>query len=143
MSMNLHLDLPPTKNYEFDANQNSTISALAAAMKFVAIVEILLGVLYGVLTVFALMQGALGTALGYGVTSVITLVLASMTSVVAGHFRSVVATEGADIIHLMGALDELRKYFSLKRVLYIIAMVLIGVAIVFVFLFSMRGSSSI
>jgi hypothetical protein len=137
----MSLQEPVTTEYEFTDSQNATIKVLASAMKFVAIVELLLGVLYGLLAVFAFMGGALGNLLVYTITSVITIILALMLSRAAGYFASVVTTQGSDIMLMMAALDHLKSYFSTKRILYIIAMALIAVGIVLAVLFLMGRSS--
>ncbi|MEO8704325.1 MAG: hypothetical protein ABI867_30000 [Kofleriaceae bacterium] len=126
----MSLNEPSEREYEFTETQNSTIKVLASAMKFVAIVELLLGILYGLLAVFAFMGGALGNVIVYTITSVITIILAMMLSRASGYFAAIVTTEGSDIMLLMAALDHLKSYFTTKRVLYIIAMALIAVGIV-------------
>lgn len=120
--------------YEFDPQQNSTITSLAGAMKFVAIIEILLGALYAVLALMAFFAGALGNLLVYSVISVSQIVLAWMLHRAADHFRAVVETRGNDVAHLMGALDQLRQHFVTKKIIYLIAIALfvIGFALVFV-----------
>jgi hypothetical protein len=120
--------------YEFTDAQNASIRELAGAMKFVAVVELILGILYGVLALFAFLGNSIGSGIAYGITCVITIALATMLSSASGYFKNIVNTRGADVMHLMGALDHLRKYFNLKRTLYIIAMILIALGIVLVIL---------
>lgn len=121
-----------TDGYEFTDVQNTSIRELAGAMKFVAVVEIILGILYGVLALFTFMAGSIGGTLVYGITCFVSIILAAMLSTASGYFRNIVDSQGADIMHLMGALDNLKKYFNLKRTLYIIAMVLIALGVVLV-----------
>jgi hypothetical protein len=128
--------------YEFTDGQNVTIRALAGAMKFVAVFEVILGIFYGLLTALSFLGGVLVNAIIYGVTSVITIVLAMMVNRAAGYFRSVVDSKGSDIMLLMGALEHLRGYFNTKRILYIIALCVGVLAFVLgILLFTARSAS--
>jgi uncharacterized RDD family membrane protein YckC len=138
----MSLQEPVSNEYEFTETQNQTIKVLASAMKFVAIVELLLGILYGVLAAFAFLGGAIGNLIVYAITSVITIILAMMLSRASGYFAAVVTTQGSDIMLMMAALDHLKSYFSTKRILYIIAMALIAVGIVFAIIFLLGRSHS-
>jgi hypothetical protein len=136
---------PPTmgaRGYEFGPGENQLLRGLAGAMRFVAVFQTIVGALLLVLAVFSLLWGHFGEALGYGIESCLGLVLAGLLLGAAGRFRQVVETQGADIPHLMGALEQLRKFFNLQRVLLIIALVLLGVALALgVFLFQPRAAS--
>ncbi|HEU0033467.1 MAG TPA: hypothetical protein VFQ53_22705 [Kofleriaceae bacterium] len=122
-------------SYEFDPVQNTTIRSLAGAMRFVAIIELIVGLLYGVAAVFAALRSSFAHTLVYAITACLTMILATMLSSAASSFRAVVDTRGADVLHLMRALDQLGGYFRLKRALYIIAIVVValGIALVVVF----------
>ena len=130
------------REHEFDDAANMQIEVLASAMKFVAIVEIIIGAFNAVLAALALLAGTLGNVVVYGVTSVVTIILALMLNTASGHFKNIVTTQGSDVTQLMGALIELRKYFVMKKILYIIAMVLLALGLVFVFLFARSSGPS-
>jgi len=130
------------REYEFDRNQNTTISRLASAMKFCAIFELVIGILYGVFAMLSLLAGAIGGVISNAIVCTLLIVLAVMQSSAAGFFRNVATTQGSDIMNLMFALDKLRGYFSTKRVLYIIVMCLVVVLIVFVVLFGMSRTGT-
>lgn len=129
------------KEHEFDDAANMQIEVLAGAMKFVAIVEIIIGAFNAILAALALIAGAMGNVLVYGVTAVITIILALMLNTASGHFKNIVTTQGSDITQLMGALIELRKYFVTKKIIYIIAMVLLVLGIVFIFMLTERSGA--
>lgn len=128
----MHIDFgnSTSPDYEFSERQNETIRGLASAMKFVAVVEMILGILFVVAAAIATLAGQLATTVAYSVQAVVMLVLAARQQSAAGSFRSIVDTRGADILHLMGALDNLRSYFHIKRVIYIFAICLIGAAVI-------------
>ena len=124
--MKLGLGLDQSGSYEFSSQQNETIGALAGAMKFVAIVELIIGILTGVAAIFSLLGDAMLNFVIFGVNALFSVILATMLMSAAAYFRNVVDTRGNDIMLLMGALDNLRRYFSLKRVLYIVGICLVG-----------------
>jgi hypothetical protein len=126
----MHIDIGTQESqYEFNVGQDETIRGLASAMKFVAVVEMVLGILLACGAVIAALVGQLATCLGYAVQAVVMIVLAARQSSAADAFRSIVDTRGSDISHLMGALENLRSYFHIKRTLYIIAICLFTAAL--------------
>jgi len=139
----LTLDLPdrdskPTADgrtggsYEFDPRQNDTIGELAQAMKFVGVFTIVAGIAYGVVAVFALRSGQVGGPIAAGIQCVIDIVLGLYLIAAAANFRRIVDTQGADMPNLMGALEQLRRYFTLQMVTIIIALVaLVGIVVLF------------
>jgi hypothetical protein len=105
------------KQYEFKASENRIIGQLAWKMNFVGL--------------FLLANGLLIIAIGIGVfhagpiiSGTLTCVVGLWTQRASVSFRSVVDTEGHDISHLMKALDDLRKLYSLQFWLVILGLVL-------------------
>jgi len=104
--------------YEFDAHQNEVIRQLSRSMRWVAIPFLLLGAMYGIVfalsivRVFADPRGILGV-LVIGLAMLFFLALGRWTRKAAASFEGVTETAGEDISHLMEALDNLRKTYSL------------------------------
>ncbi|HAZ47090.1 MAG TPA: hypothetical protein DDW76_11945 [Cyanobacteria bacterium UBA11369] len=112
--------------YEFSSSQNSLIKDLADKMRFVSFFLIGLGVLATIGGVAALTRGGFGNIV-YGV---IQIIIGLWTQKAAGSFVRIVETQGNDIENLMGALGELRKLYTLQYWLYIIALVVVAIALV-------------
>ncbi len=122
-----------SRSYEFDARQNEVISELAKAMRWVAIPLMVAGLLYLMNTVsflFMLRGGGWRLLLPVAimaVSAIIFLAMAVWTNRSSAGFAEVVATQGSDVDHLMSALDNLRKMYSLMSLfvkIYIFMMVL-------------------
>lgn len=117
------------REYEFNDGENSIISRLASAMKFVGICTIVMGVLSGLGGVLQLGARNGGPqALGSFIQAVLFVVIGGMTTGASSYFSQIVNTQGNDMSNLMLALDKLRGIYSLQRVLFIIVIVLIGLA---------------
>jgi hypothetical protein len=112
------------KSYEFTADQNHLIGTLASRMKFVAIFLIVLGCIMGLAGLFSLPAGVV-----YLVIAAIYIIIGIWTIGAANAFKKIVDTEASDISHLMNALNELKKLYTLQYVLSIIAIVFMGIAI--------------
>ena len=132
---------PPAKSptkfdaYEFDAKQNQTISELAAAMKWVAVPLIIIGVIYVVSTIVHLFRAFQSfetflLALMLALAAVLYLALGFWTNRSSNSFAEVVSTHGSDIGHLMEALDNLRKKYSLLSLFVKIYVVLLTIALI-------------
>ncbi|MGI9519326.1 MAG: hypothetical protein ACR2NP_19905 [Pirellulaceae bacterium] len=125
----------PRAGYEFDAQQNQTIGELAGAMKWVAVPLILVGAMYAVLAVIQLITAfqnweLLFPALMIALAAVLYLVLGFWTKQSSEAFSAVVATSGNDIGHLMTALDNLRKKYSLLSLIVKIYVVLLIIGLI-------------
>ena len=112
--------------YEFTAPQNTVIGVLSKRMAWVAYFLIALGVLA--------VLGGLVTLADGGVSAVIQgplmVIIGIWTKKAAQAFDNVVKTEGSDISNLMAALGELRKLYTLQYWVIMIALVVVGLAIV-------------
>jgi len=104
--------------YEFDAHQNEVIRQLSRSMRWVAIPFLFLGIMYGIVfalsivRVFADPRGILAV-LFIGLAMLFFLALGRWTRKAAASFERVTETAGQDVSHLMEALDNLRKTYSL------------------------------
>ena len=124
-----------SSQYEFDDQQSNVIAGLASAMRWVSIPLLILGALYAFLTVVSVIQAfqnpaSLLSAIFVALAAVIYWSLGSWTRQAAGSFEQVVTTTGRDISHLMEALDNLRKKYSLLSFFIKIYIAIIVVALV-------------
>jgi hypothetical protein len=108
----------PEKQYEFQPSENKVIGELASKMNFVGLFLLAVGVLviaHGV--VVAVHWGPI-------ISGTLTCVVGIWTQRASVSFRNVVHTEGRDISHLMRALEDLRKLYSLQFWLLCLSMLL-------------------
>ncbi len=122
--------------YEFNPEQNAVIRELAGVMNVAGLVLMALAI------VTILYAGAFIAGVGRDPTP---LVFAAFCApmVIAGFWvrgaaeplLKIVDTEGKDITHLMSALSELRRIFSLLRTGFAVSL---GIAVVGVFLRAMQ-----
>jgi hypothetical protein len=125
----------PPAQYEFNSQQNQVIGDLANSMLWVAVPFMALGILYIIATVLLLIQMLRDPAIGLvavyvGLVALLLLVLGRWTRQAAGEFQQVVATTGRDISHLMNALDNLRKFYSLLSVFVKIYVIFVVIALI-------------
>jgi hypothetical protein len=113
------------KQYEFKPQENKVIGELAAKMHFVGL--------------FLLASGLLVIAIGiivhhYGpiMSGTFFCVVGLWTQRASVSLKHVVYTEGNDISHLIAALEDLRKLYSLQFWLLIIALVVAVVSLALV-----------
>jgi len=111
------------KQYEFKPNENKIIGDLASKMHFVGLTLLFVGLL-------VILHGVV-VAVHYGpiISGTFTCVVGIWTQRASVSFKNVVHTEGHDISHLMRALEDLRKFYSLLFWLFILsaAFALVGV----------------
>ncbi len=114
--------------YEFTAEQNAVIRDLGRKMQGVGIFMIVLGVLS--LAGFAVgLLGPRAPNLVWIPIAAFFLLIGLWTVRAAREFRQVAETEGQDIPHLMTALEELRKFYTLHFWLFVVYLVLIVLTI--------------
>lgn len=138
---------PPTHpQTEFDAQQNRLLGELAANMQWVAMPLILIGIMYAVVAVSGIVEAfrkpeILVTVLFLALAMLFYLALGIWTQRAADAFRKVATTTGSDITHLMEALENLRKKYSLLSLLVKIYVVfaIIGLVIILVMMFTGMG----
>ena len=123
------------KNYEFDSAQNETILTLAKTLQFVGAVALVLSLVFGLGILGALSQASWGPAISQGMFLVFFFSMGSLMIKAGKEFQAIVATSGSDITHLMSALDNLRRIYSILSVIIILfvllMMVIMAVSLVF------------
>ena len=125
---------PPADRFEFGPEHGRLIADLGSKMHFVGLLVIVLGVLALLGGLLALPSDGLTGGTVVAGLSALFLAAVGFWSMRSGReFLLVARTEGADIPHLMRALENLRKLFSLQYTLAWIALLLLVVAIVFGF----------
>lgn len=116
----------PGNGYEFTGEQNRVIRSLARKMQAVGIFMLVLGAL----ALAGFVASLFGTPAGVWIPVAVFFALIGVWTVRAGReFRQVVETEGSDISHLMTALTELKKFYTLNFWLFVVYLVLIVLAI--------------
>jgi hypothetical protein len=119
-----------SEQHEFDVQENQVINDLANAMNWVAAPFLFLGVLYIFATVVCVVQVfqqpmSIFHAIFVGLGAVLFLALGRWTKQAALSFQQIVSTSGNDMGHLMEALENLRKKYSLLSVVVKIYVALI------------------
>ena len=119
-----------SEQYEFNAEQNRTISDLASAMSVVAMLMKVLGVVF--LSFFGLLllkavetRSGYGPVIGLGSAMLLCLSIGFWTSSSAHSFKRIVESKNQDVWHLMNALTSLNKMYSLIRTIIIASLVLV------------------
>jgi len=106
------------KQYEFKPGENKIIGQLAFKMHFVGLFLLAIG----------LIIIAIGVAVVFHVGPIISGTLACVvglwTQRASMSFKNVVQTQGRDITHLMDALDDLRKLYTLQYWLLVLGLLL-------------------
>jgi hypothetical protein len=116
------------KQYEFKPGENRIIGQLASKMHFVGLFLLAMGLLViaiGVVVVFHI---------GPIISGTLACVVGLWTQRASTSLQSVVQTEGNDMSHLMDALDDLRKLYSLQYWLLVLGMLLAMVGLAAAFL---------
>lgn len=112
-------------NYEFSAPENVLIRQLVDAMRFVAAAALALGafdLILGLAGLFTQGKAALGPSLGNFVQSVVFVLIGMWLQRAVDAFNRVVETSGNDITHLLHAITELTRVFSLQRTVFVLAL---------------------
>ncbi|RPI01881.1 MAG: hypothetical protein EHM72_05450 [Calditrichaeota bacterium] len=116
------MGIPP---FEFSTQQNSTFGSLAGKMKLVSIFFIVIGVL-------SAMSNWVQGSIVAGVINAAVFIFIGIWTLDAGRaFRRIVDTQGSDISHLMSALVNLKRLYTLQFWLLIITMIAVLVLIGF------------
>jgi hypothetical protein len=116
---------PESAEYEFGDDDNQTFRDLASALKFVGITSIA----FGLLASIVLLREDLLHILMAGIQATLSVVVGGWLYSASTSVERIVATQGSDITNLMAAMRELKKVYSLQRVLYAIAIVLFAIAL--------------
>ena len=121
------------QQYEFSEEENILVGSLAKKMKFVGI----FGIIFGVLEI---LQGIFSdkTAIVQGLISII---IGIWTTKASESFQKIVDTQGNDISYLLGALDQLKKLFSLQYWTYLIGAIIVIITIISFLIFGMSTTN--
>jgi hypothetical protein len=120
------------RNYEFSAPENVIIRQLVDAMRFVSAASLAVGAFVLILGVAGLMthgKAAIGPAIGDFAEAVVFLLIGIWLQRAVDAFHRVVETSGDDITHLLNAIRELTRVFSLQRTVLVLAMIVIVLGI--------------
>jgi hypothetical protein len=125
----------PGNQFEFSQSQNRVIGDLASGLRIVGMLLFVFGVMTAVVLVTQLSGVGMdwrfrGPALVMAATALIYLSLGWWFQKSSVSFNAVATTQGQDVTHLMTALDDLRKSFSLIRLLILIYGMIILVGLI-------------
>ena len=120
---------PKPSGYEFTPMQNPTIRTLAQRMRVIGIVYIIFAVFVGIGAFVVLLQSLPSALVGFLEVALFAF-LGLWTYRGAASFQLIVDTKGSDISHLMNALDELRKIYSLQTWLMVAVLALMAIGII-------------
>jgi hypothetical protein len=132
--------MPERASYEFDFAQSEVIASLGRAMRevgsFLGVIGIL-SILGGIARLFLRVgtwEQALVQALGSLLPGGIFVLTGVWTRAAGGHFERVASTTGADVQHLIDALQELRHVYGLARTILGAALILLAVTVLLAWL---------
>jgi len=121
-------DIQVPSEHEFDASENEVFSGLSGAMRFVAAITMILGILLvcvGVLSLSSPIDAVVN--LGQGVCMIL---IGAWLYSAGNNFKDIVNTEGNDITNLMFAIKKLKNVFTLQAWLLGIAIALVVIGVV-------------
>src|SRR5271157_5059231 len=111
-----------SSRYEFSYSDNLIIGNLGSKMSFVGLFMLGIGLFFFVSVIIRWVQSHhLEVALLF--LTLLLIVVGIWTHRAGREFRSVAEAQGKDISHLMGALENLHKLYTLLYVLFFIALV--------------------
>jgi hypothetical protein len=117
---------PSASAYEFSERENVLLAALASRMHFVGLLAFATGVL-------VVLLGTLRVAPWWIIFGAFSALVGIWTHRASVSFRDIVQTEGHDITHLMHALEDLRKLYTLQFWAGVLGLLIVlGVVIVVV-----------
>lgn len=130
--------------FEFDARHNQIMEKLSRDMRWVAAPLLLLGVLYAIAVVSAVVRGfqkpeLFLSAVFIALPMLFYFALSSWTRRASESFHRVASTAGQDINHLMVALENLGKKYSLLSLIVKLYVVLIIVAMLAAVILALTG----
>jgi hypothetical protein len=111
--------------YEFQPSENALISNLAWKMHFVGLFSISIGLLIIALGVVMVHIGPIFTGT-YSVLIGIWTQRASMS------FKSIVETQGNDVSHLLRALEDMKRLYSLQYWLCVLTLAIAVIALLWI-----------
>lgn len=128
MSTSTNTNAGAAAGYEFTPEQELVVGGLAQAMKVVAVLLVLLGILNGIRAGSLVMRPAwtfpqVSTA---GLNCAFQLAIGVYTALAAGSLRAIVDTRQRDLEHLMSALGSARALFRLQLGLLALSVALVA-----------------
>lgn len=120
----------PPAQYEFDRDQNALMGDLGAKMQFVGMLSIVIGAIVLVGSVLTVNVFSLGNL----IAGLLYIALGAWTRAAGEEFRDVVRTKGADITHLMDALANIRRIYTLFYWICLVAIALMVISLLFLVL---------
>jgi hypothetical protein len=137
------------REFEFDGAQNAVIERLSATMRFVAIVNLLGAVLYGLSAAIHLVSwlvrpatANLAMLLVMGSMGALFYFTARWTTHAAKSFKYIVATAGNDVRNLMVALGDLLKLYRLQKLFIIVCFSIAAIGMLLTIVAMGRGGPS-
>ncbi len=106
--------------YEFVDIHKESFRALAASISFVGVCTMLFAALSCVFFAGELYAGFLWGAVGMATLAVVCVLTAWWMMSAGRALSSLVGTRGRDVEHLMAAVEHLRRFFGLARVVIVI-----------------------
>jgi hypothetical protein len=133
--------------HEFDSGQNQIIGDLVAAMRWIGLPLIVLGVFYGLTAVMSLIQAQVIrrpelwlSVVFVALATLFLIFLGIWTRRAADSFGQITTSSGRDIDHLMGGLDNLRKAYSLLSAVVKLYVALIIASLVAMLIITIAGA---
>lgn len=120
------------RSYEFSAPENVIIRQLVDAMRFVSAASLAVAafiLILGVAGVATQGKAGVGPAIGNLAQAVVFGLIGVWLQRAVDAFNRIVDTSGDDITHLLHALRELTRVFSLQRTVLVLAVIVIVMAI--------------
>ena len=108
--------------YEFGPSENATLRNLGSRMSFVGLFMLGSGLFFFVSVILRWFQSN-ELEVGLLFLTLLFVVVGIWTNSAGRDFRRVVETEGRDIAHLMAALSNLLKFYTLLYILFFIVLV--------------------
>ena len=115
-----------TLNYNLDSFGSLTLEKLVKWTKFVGIMNIITGAIYCLTILFFSIPTA--------IMGVITIVMGTKLTNAASHLQF--AAQNKDAVSFTTAMDQLRAYFLINGVLFIIFIVFIALGLIFISFFA-------
>ena len=108
--------------YEFTSSENSIIANLGSKMSFVGLFMLGIGLFFFISVIIRWVQSH-HLEVGLLFLTLLFIVVGIWTHRAGREFRRVAETHGKDISHLMGALENLLKLYTLLYLLFFIGLV--------------------
>jgi hypothetical protein len=108
--------------YEFKESENKVIDGLASKMHWVGMIMLAIGLI--VIATGVVNSGHLVFHIGPILSGSLSCLVGLWTQRASVSLKNVVHTEGHDISHLIAALEDLRRLYSLQFWLFILSLVL-------------------